>query len=555
MTMRILTCLIGLALIPLTACSNGGGGGGGGGLGSYQSSPGPDSPCNPATHTSGCRIAANQVMTCDVATSKWQEGALCGAGTVCKELVQAGAAAFSGSCELVVVGATDTGAGSIDGGINAADGGGADTGAAASDATTGGSDGGVTTDGGGTTDAGTIDSGTADGGMTDIGTTDSGVADTGTPDTGMTDTGMTDTGTTDGGGTDPLIEPTIAQPPVGSTVLAPTVTCPIDGTKVTNDKNGYKVVYYTKKTAQGDVLHGSYEAADSQGNLRVKSCYIDGKPAGSYAGWYADGTKRAVLSYTATGEAQGPYQVWDEKGNTIVQGVFKGDELYGNYKRWYDGGTQVERELYFNPPGQLRGVQKNWHENGKESRRSFYDDAGLITGTTRNWDDKGNLEFQGNYVNGLANGVHTWWHASGALQGKVVFVKGTGTLTLKHENGNVSDSGALVAGKREGAWASYASDGTKTFQGDYKANVGPIAFWFASGAKGIVSAHDEDLQYHGSYTEWASDGVQTWFGKMKHGLRVGTWQYSPQSGQTIDICYADGGLLTYDTCPAGLVVE
>ena len=496
---------------------------------------------------------------------------------MCKELVQAGATAFSGSCELVVVASTDTGAGSADGGTATGDGGGiTDTGVAGdggsiTDTDTGTPDGGGITDtgtpdGGGITDTGTpdggsitdtgvTDAGQTDTGTTDSGTTDSGTTDSGTTDTGTTDTGMTDGGTTDGGGVDPLIEPTIAQPPVGSTVPAPSVTCPTDGSKVTNDKNGYKVVYYTKKTGLGDVLHGPYEAADSQGNLRVKSCYIDGKQAGSYAGWYADGTKRALLAYTATGEAQGPYEVWDEQGNTIVKGVFKGDELYGTYKRWYDGGTQVERQLYFNPPGQLRGVQKNWHENGQESRRSFYDLNGLITGTTRNWDEKGNLEFQGNYVDGLAHGTHSWWHPSGASQGKVVFVKGTGTLNLTHENGKVSDTGSLVAGKREGAWASYASDGTKTFQGDYKTNVGPVTFWFNSGAKGIVSAHDEDLQYHGNYTEWASDGVQTWFGKMKHGLRVGTWQYSPQSGQTLDICYAHGGVLTYDKCPAGLVVE
>ncbi|MCO4760713.1 MAG: hypothetical protein KC502_04370 [Myxococcales bacterium] len=537
-----------ICLLPLffTACSSGGGGGGGG-LAPTKSASAPDSLCNAQLYVSGCLANGNQIMTCDAGTKQWKSGQVCPANTFCVEQIPPGQQVWAASCVSVGGGA------GTDSGNTATDGGGTTTDAISSGDTGPVSDAGIAADVG-VKDAGTSDTGAV--GTPDTTGPDTASPDTTGPDTASPDTTSPDTTGQDAGPTDPIIEPNVAQPAVGSTVPVPSITCPSDGNKKTSEANGYKVVYHTKNTPNGEVLHGSYESADTSGNIRVKACYSNGKGAGTYTGWWGDGTKRIVMHYNINGDVQGPYEAWDEKGNTVAKGIYKDNKAYGAYQRWYDGGSQLERKLYFNPPGQLRGVQKAWHENGKESYRSYYDTKGNQTGTTRSWDESGQKTFQGNYTDDLSHGTHFWWLSNGGLAGKVVYQMGTGSFSLVNDKGAVSEKGTYKDGKRQGLWQTWASNGTKVFEATYSNNVGPVTWWFSSGQKGLVSTHDADLNYHGDYAEWASDGVQTWSGKMDHGSRTGTWKYSPQSGQVISLCYSKtAGLVIYEACPSGLVVD
>lgn len=83
-----------------------------------------------------------------------------------------------------------------------------------------------------------------------------------------------------------------------------------------------------------------------------------------------------------------------------------------------------------------------------------------------------------------------------------------GPYEKKHPNGQVSLTGEMRDGKREGLWKSFYEDGTPWSEGEYKNGVrhGKTVTWFENGK----------MRYEGVYT---------------NGEQSGKWRYYNENGQ------------------------
>lgn len=87
-------------------------------------------------------------------------------------------------------------------------------------------------------------------------------------------------------------------------------------------------------------------------------------------------------------------------------------------------------------------------------------------------------------------------------------VPDNGLYEKKHANGNISITGEMRDGKREGLWKSFYENGTPWSEGEYKNGLrhGRSITWFENGK----------VRYEGTYT---------------NGEQSGKWKYYNENGQ------------------------
>ena len=69
----------------------------------------------------------------------------------------------------------------------------------------------------------------------------------------------------------------------------------------------------------------------------------------------------------------------------------------------------------------------------------------------------GQIEFDGNLVSGLQDGVWTWWYINGQKRSEVTFVNNLqhGPFKLYSQSETLQESGTFLNGGREGLWIKY----------------------------------------------------------------------------------------------------
>lgn len=282
-------------------------------------------------------------------------------------------------------------------------------------------------------------------------------------------------------------------------------------------KNGY----FKEYTENGDlvsvtkyVMDVKQEDAEEITKLDVQNEYYpDGKlkASGTYRNGVPEGIRR---EYTETGEIKNSFIY--KNGYVIGEGIVKEDGVKdGHWKEFYTNGVlQAEGDYkegkpigewkYYYPEAQLEqtgkfastgsgkktGVWKWYHENGQLMVEEEYK-SGVLDGMHTEYDEIGKVVEEGEYLNGEEEGP--WFTVSGDYYEKGTYrdglkngkwtsmylvVNGGKTDSIpsftgnfiddvpdgKHvyywENGKIKDEGNYIAGKKDGEWSKFNSDGT-----------------------------------------------------------------------------------------------
>lgn len=122
-------------------------------------------------------------------------------------------------------------------------------------------------------------------------------------------------------------------------------------------KSEQGLVYYGNK-----VFTGLSVDLYSDGSIREKIEYKNGKRNGSIARWFPSGIKSYEGNYI-NNKLSGTILSWWANGNLRKENNFDNGKLHGIQKQWYQSGKKF-KVLNINQ-GKEEGIQTAWRENGK----------------------------------------------------------------------------------------------------------------------------------------------------------------------------------------------
>ncbi|HLG01978.1 MAG TPA: toxin-antitoxin system YwqK family antitoxin [Bacteroidia bacterium] len=241
------------------------------------------------------------------------------------------------------------------------------------------------------------------------------------------------------------------------------------------------------------------------GKPAVIGNYKDGYPEGVFriydttgtlvaAEVYAEGVLVGEGIFDLKGLQQGHWKEYYETGDLKGEGDYKDGVRIGLWKFYYSGG-KTDQEGKYDQRGRPIGTWKWYHENGQMLREESYTE-GLRNGTMTEYDENGTIITQGEYEDGLKTGhwffqiddyreegdyvsgerSGVWKHTyteTGKERFEGNFLNGIpdGKHTWWYDNGRVWQEGKYVYGRKEGDWRYYGEDGMLILTITYKDDV------------------------------------------------------------------------------------
>ena len=123
--------------------------------------------------------------------------------------------------------------------------------------------------------------------------------------------------------------------------------------------------YYWDYEPQNDL----YKSWHSNGQMRERCTYKNGKRDGLYESWHSNGQMRYRYTYK-NGNPDGRCESWCPNGQILSRYTCKNGELDGLFKSWHSNGQMWERCTYKN--GEKDGLHENWHANGQMYMRCTF---------------------------------------------------------------------------------------------------------------------------------------------------------------------------------------
>ncbi len=115
--------------------------------------------------------------------------------------------------------------------------------------------------------------------------------------------------------------------------------------------------YYQDSPYNGYAVH-----YDTNGNLRERIGYFEGKKEGIAKKWFEDGQLQKISYYSAN-KLHGEENIWWSDGTIAAQLNYSNGYKNGTQQRWYANG-QISRKTHYTL-GKEEGIQQAWLENGK----------------------------------------------------------------------------------------------------------------------------------------------------------------------------------------------
>ncbi len=191
---------------------------------------------------------------------------------------------------------------------------------------------------------------------------------------------------------------------------------------------------------------GKWIGTYSNGAIRYKGQFRDGKPYGTFSYFYPAGMLKARMTYSDTGRIA-HLKSFQLNGKPMAEGKFinhKKDStwlyfsdvdgklvLEENYKTGIKQGETIVFYPSTGKPSELTNY-KNGHKNGRWLK--YFPDGKISTSGTyvndtlqgpfRVYDINGKLLMQGQYKNALQEGVWMTYDSLGVIQKKVIFHNG-----------------------------------------------------------------------------------------------------------------------------------
>lgn len=236
---------------------------------------------------------------------------------------------------------------------------------------------------------------------------------------------------------------------------------------------------------KGGVPQGIRRDYDTTGKVISSNIYNNGKITGE--GIIDD-----------EGVKDGPWKEYFEEGELRSEGVYNKGKRVGKWRFYHQNGS-VEQEGSYNNEGNPEGPWKWYFADAKVLREESFRN-GLRDGFYSEYDTTGRLIVQGEYIDGLEEGL---W---------------------KYEYGDYKEEGTYRGGKRNGEWKSYYDSGQLSFEGSYI-----------------------DDNPNGRHIWYWPDGKKRDQGEFIMGLKTGDWiQYDQDGNVFLVIAYQNGIEKRYD---------
>lgn len=181
---------------------------------------------------------------------------------------------------------------------------------------------------------------------------------------------------------------------------------------------------------------GFWTSYYSDGIPKYEGNFKDNRPIGTMKRYYNDGTLKAKLSYSETGDSVHT-QLYSMKGELSAEGLYITKKKHGLWKYYSDYlGIIISEEPY--KMGVKEGIVHNYYANGELSEELEYQND-IKNGIWKQYFENGQLKFESSYINGIIDGA----------------------FTLYYSNGEIDVEGKYKHGLREGVWTFYDMSGKK----------------------------------------------------------------------------------------------
>ncbi|MFP4024779.1 MAG: toxin-antitoxin system YwqK family antitoxin [Thiohalospira sp.] len=308
-----------------------------------------------------------------------------------------------------------------------------------------------------------------------------------------------------------------------------------DTSKIINYKHGKKNGF-------------SYEYYINSNNgcnyIKIKELYLNNKRNGKSFYYYPDdGKLHRIISFSNDLKNGLGYE-FDKDSNIIAITRYRNNQVIlheeinrydkngnktGIWKLFYDNGTLKEEKEFLK--GKLHGVYKIYNKKGFLINTLYYENGEIIKESDNytaqidikeDYDENGNLLFEGSYLNQKPIGVHRFFN----VKGEVIKTK---IYNPYHEL--ISEGIVQLDGKREGKWIDYYPEGKKRAEGYYNngEKTGNWKFYFPNGR----------IQQTGSYINGKLSGSWKWYYSNGNLRKEEFYIYGLPDGESIE--YSDTG--------------
>ncbi|MBZ0137094.1 MAG: hypothetical protein K8I27_12045 [Planctomycetes bacterium] len=274
-------------------------------------------------------------------------------------------------------------------------------------------------------------------------------------------------------------------------------------------------------------------------SLAAEGEYIDGRMAGTWKYYYANGVSLRFEAEFVGDLMNGKCTKYDEQGSKVESGSFQNGARTGDWTGWHTNGQVAWTGTYRPWRGDTNesksALWRYFREDGTPRERGEYDDWGSKTGRWEYFDEGGELNEIRVHGSGGAesriareaellevpegfkrdaekmNGTWVWMAGEVTLRRAVVLNNEfAGLYREYYPNDKLKIEGALHGEVRTGTWTSYTIDGKPA------ETIG-----FAGGKK------------HGPYKAWRIDGSLMKSGEYANDAQTGTWRSYHPDGKTI----------------------
>ena len=256
-----------------------------------------------------------------------------------------------------------------------------------------------------------------------------------------------------------------------------------------NNGKGHIKIYFLN----GDDLIKSreiniFEVKDQKKILYSECDYLNGELNGIFKKYFFSGKLMLEQEYKG-GKKNGKIKEYYPDTDQLI---FEGEYLYDRKikgKEYIKGRLEYEGEYFFD---------KKWNGKGYDENGNIIYELKNGTGKVKYYDDNGNLEFDGEYLNGEENG-----------------------MTKEYYGGRLYFEGYYIKGKRNGKGKKYNHDGHVIYDGEYlndkKNGKGKI---YNSKGKLLYEGGFLEGKKNGKGKEYNDEGQVIYEGEYSKGMKI-----------------------------------
>ena len=311
-------------------------------------------------------------------------------------------------------------------------------------------------------------------------------------------------------------------------------------------KNGYHYMYYT----------------DNSNKVKSKELYINNLKEGKSYYYYPDGSINKIINFKNNQRHGLGYEFIND---SLIIGIyeFNNDRLVnyeminrydenndknGIWREFYNDFRIKTETVFIN--GVKEGLYKQFDKDGSLEITVLYKNDSIINDSydmedfidfRKEFDEQGNLVFQGTFRNNFPIGIHRWYDSLGNVIKTELYDEFGRILSdgIINDEGNRQDQfinyypykkiksrGKYINNRRVGTWIFYFSNGKIEQEGNYKnGRLDGLWKWYYPNGKILREEYYQDGKEDGPFVEYDSLGNIITKGNYIEGMKEGEWFY------------------------------